>query len=63
MARIISQMPASRDTRNRYPWDEWLDGQARILVQAFVAAAHRRGLKGVTAKVSETEIAVQAVAR
>jgi hypothetical protein len=73
VSRIIDKMP-SKTRRDALPWDEWLDGQARILTKGedfhvdirnmqsmFTGAARSRGLKGVTAKVSDTEVAVQAV--
>jgi hypothetical protein len=74
MARIIDEFPAEWRMR-RYPWQEWLDGQPRILTQGvdftislvamqrhFVRTAKERGLRGYTRVTSPTEIAVQAVA-
>jgi hypothetical protein len=75
VSRIIDKMPPShRGGKANYPWDEWMDGQARILVKgedfdvsiinmqnAFSGAARRRGLSCTTTKVSDTEVAVQAV--
>lgn len=30
MAHVVGEFPAS--PRRKYPWDEWLDGQTRLLV-------------------------------
>jgi|GEM_PF-1828404 len=32
MAKIIKQLP---DTRNKYPWDEWTDGQSRVVAKGI----------------------------
>jgi hypothetical protein len=74
VSRIIDKLPPPARGSKRYPWDEWMDGQVRILVQGedfdsstiqmqnvFASAARRRGLQGATVTVSDTEIAVQAV--
>jgi hypothetical protein len=76
VSRIIDKMPPSGRKSSRYPWDEWLDGQARILVKGedfdvdilkmqnnFGSVARTRGLRGTTVKLSDTELAVQAVSR
>jgi hypothetical protein len=58
MAKILKEFPEGIVERGRYPWDEWLDGQIRLLKQgvdfkckatSFVCIAHvaaaRRGGK------------------
>jgi hypothetical protein len=73
MARIISEFPVEW-RRRRYPWQEWLDGKARVLTQGedftislvamqrhFTRTAKEQGLRGQTRIISPTEIAVQAV--
>ena len=79
MAEIIkkatwetSRIPKGRPSK--YPWDEWLDGQARILtpgedfdatIQSFRTLAHgvanRRGLRLRTAERQDGRFQIQAI--
>lgn len=81
MAKVVSQETvdaefAKRPYRNhaKYPWDEWLDGQARVLSMRedfpdyaalrsarahAVGAARQRGLKARSVKVSADEFIFQ----
>jgi hypothetical protein len=71
MAEIISEFPGRGGTA--YPWDEWLDGQVRVLTPgedfsnvvsvraSFYAAAKVRGLKGRTRVTRDGSLIIQAL--
>lgn len=73
MAEITPNFVFERPGRpNKYPWEEWADGQARTLtrgadfdceVEAFQNAvyvwARRHGLKGQTQRIAPDKVVIQ----
>jgi hypothetical protein len=76
MAKIIDDADFGVVRRKKYPWDEWLDGQARELTRGidfdnsvksmqntFLQAAMTRSLIGQTRVIDENRLLVRATKR
>lgn len=73
MAEIIADLPTRRGRPSKYPWDEWVDGKARvaqrgvdfdITTHAFISTLHqaakaRDGVKVRTKTIDDEQVAFQ----